>query len=465
MSDLKINGQHIGATNIYELKEGMTAAQARQKTDQDGRDQVYFRHEGKEYVAVGDELNLSGISGDVPTIIEFDDGETQIQVESVGIDDEIGSVGEGWEKGVNLLDSVLGAAVGFFVEKDYQAVKDVTTQTAIVKLPEGGTQKPIEVFFSKVFSGDMEVAKNDPESIDKKLIKYLDTATETMDLALFELHNEGITEAIERAHERGVTVRIVTDDKFWEKKPHDLDHLKSLGIEIIDDNRSGLMHNKFVVIDGESIWTGSMNTTDNGVWKNNNNAVIVRSDELAENYTTEFEEMFIHKKFGRRSPNDTPNPIVQVGNIQIQNYFASEGDVARIVAEEISRAQNTIHFMAFSFTEDGIGQAVLDKHNEWKDIEGKEVRGVFENFGAGSKYGEFGKLKEAGAEVKVDGNKGIMHHKVFILDEETVIMGSYNFSNSADSKNDENIMIIKDKEIAQMYMEEFERVYEQGKFK
>ncbi|MEL7432950.1 MAG: phospholipase D-like domain-containing protein, partial [Chloroflexota bacterium] len=61
-------------------------------------------------------------------------------------------------------------------------------------------------------------------------------------------------------------------------------------------------------------------------------------------------------------------------------------------------------------------------------------------------------------DVRQDGNNGTMHHKVFIVDETTVITGSFNFSSNASRSNDENIMIIRDADIAALYTDEFFRV-------
>jgi len=77
-----------------------------------------------------------------------------------------------------------------------------------------------------------------------------------------------------------------------------------------DGGRGGLMHNKFIVIDNASVWTGSLNTTSNGANKNNNNAIYTRSKELAENFTTEFNEMFEYNQFGSKSPKVIPHPRV-----------------------------------------------------------------------------------------------------------------------------------------------------------
>jgi len=62
-------------------------------------------------------------------------------------------------------------------------------------------------------------------------------------------------------------------------------------------------------------------------------------------------------------------------------------------------------------------------------------------------------------DIRIDGNEGLMHHKVFIIDEKTVIFGSYNFSQSAEERNDENVIIVYNEAIAQQFMQEFQRVW------
>ncbi|MFL5804473.1 MAG: phospholipase D-like domain-containing protein [Roseiflexaceae bacterium] len=61
-----------------------------------------------------------------------------------------------------------------------------------------------------------------------------------------------------------------------------------------------------------------------------------------------------------------------------------------------------------------------------------------------------------------DGNCYILHHKVSIIDERTVITGSYHFTSSAERDNDENLVIVDDPTLARAYLDEFERVYAQA---
>jgi phosphatidylserine/phosphatidylglycerophosphate/cardiolipin synthase-like enzyme len=73
---------------------------------------------------------------------------------------------------------------------------------------------------------------------------------------------------------------------------------------------------------------------------------------------------------------------------------------------------------------------------------------------------EYDLFKQAGLDVYVDGNEGQMHHKVMIVDGKIVITGSYNFSNSAETRNDENLVIFYNEQIADFFLEEFQRVYQ-----
>ena len=98
---------------------------------------------------------------------------------------------------------------------------------------------------------------------------------------------------------------------------------------------------------------------------------------------------------------------------------------------------------------------MIDKHRA-----GVDVRGVFEKRGSDTSYSQYPKMKNIGIPVKQDTNRWILHHKVIIIDGETVITGSFNFSNNAATTNEENILIISGNHaLAQVYLDEVARVY------
>jgi phosphatidylserine/phosphatidylglycerophosphate/cardiolipin synthase-like enzyme len=75
---------------------------------------------------------------------------------------------------------------------------------------------------------------------------------------------------------------------------------------------------------------------------------------------------------------------------------------------------------------------------------------------------EFDPFRQADLDVRIDGIAGLMHHKVFIIDQKIVAFGSYNFSQSAEERNDENLIIVYNPVIAQQFVQEFERVQAQA---
>jgi phosphatidylserine/phosphatidylglycerophosphate/cardiolipin synthase-like enzyme len=199
-----------------------------------------------------------------------------------------------------------------------------------------------------------------------------------------------------------------------------------------------------------------MNLTLNGAYRSDNNLIQIRSAKLAHNYLVEFEEMFLDHQFGSASPANTPHPILNVGGTQLEVFFSpDDGTIERLI-ELIQDALDEILFMAFSFTDDDLAQAILDHASE-----GVVVGGVLDKSQALSNTGgEYTHLLENGIDVRLDGNQYGMHHKVIIIDKRIVVTGSYNFSNNARTRNDENTLIIHSPQISTLYRDEFERVWE-----
>lgn len=293
--------------------------------------------------------------------------------------------------------------------------------------------------------------------LDERLVAAIDEAQESVDVAAYDFDLTSVADALIAAKKRGVRVRLVTDTDNVDERA--VRNIKKAGIPVVDDGRGAIMHDKFVIIDVSTVWTGSWNLTENGTYRNNNNAVALQSVRLAENYATEFEEMFEEESFGPNSPADTPHPRLKIGGVAAENYFAPEDEVAEKLISLLGGAQSSIHFMAYSFTHDGIGKAMRDRAKH-----GVIVQGVFEDRQANNEYSEYGRLKKVkGVEVRLDGNPYIMHHKVIIIDDETVVLGSFNFSASADEKNDENVLIVHSAEFAAHYLAEFRRVWADAK--
>jgi phosphatidylserine/phosphatidylglycerophosphate/cardiolipin synthase-like enzyme len=296
--------------------------------------------------------------------------------------------------------------------------------------------------------------------LDERLAGFIKTAQSSVDMAIYLLDLPSVTQAVLDARQRGVTVRVVTDmDTLQDPQENpSFKRLQEAGIPVVGGNLNAIMHNKFVVVDRAAVWTGSWNFSTSETYRNNNNAILIRSGQLAHNYTVVFEKMFTDRKFGpSRKPGGTTQRLT-IGGVTVENYFAPEDNVADKITARLKQATHTIDFMAFAFTDDDIGRAVMDRAKA-----GVQVRGVFESANAKNEFSEYDKSRKAGVEVWLDGNPYSMHHKVFIMDGKTVILGSFNFSQNAETENDENLLIVDDPALAQTFAAEFERVLAQAK--
>lgn len=215
-------------------------------------------------------------------------------------------------------------------------------------------------------------------------------------------------------------------------------------------NGKKYMHNKFCILDGHSVVTGSMNPTYNDMFRNNNNLIIIPSITLAQNYEAEFEELWggVVNKGGK-----TKNSIIILNNKTIENYFCPDDGCENAVVAALEQAENSIYFMAFSFTNEKIAETLIKKHND-----GLSILGVMEKQ-QNSKASVFSLLQKNNISVQWDSNKYKMHHKVFIIDNETVITGSMNPTGSGAWGNDENVLILHDPILAEKFVGEFKQLY------
>ena len=289
--------------------------------------------------------------------------------------------------------------------------------------------------------------------LDGPLVAGIDSARLSVDIAIYSLNLGSIRDALIHAFRRGVQVRVVMEsDNMDSVIPQSLIHA---GIPVLGDRREGLMHNKFVVIDRADTWTGSMNYTKEGVYEDNNNMICIHSVKVAEDYETEFNEMFVDDKFGPTMGAATPNPRVTMDGTPLDIYFSPDDRPQAALVDLLDNAQRSIYFLAYSLTADPIGNAIRQRA-----AAGIKISGVMEAEQVASNVGtEYDAFRAAGVDVHLDGNSGQMHHKVMIIDDQIVIMGSYNFTASAEKANDENLIVIYNTDIASQYLREFKRVY------
>lgn len=323
------------------------------------------------------------------------------------------------------------------------------------------TAPPIESPLQTTVSGAYQIYFSRPQDPlsgtykggpDVNLVEAMDNAQFSIDIAIYHLNLWSVRDALIRANRRGVDVRVVVDDVHSDET--EIAALEREGIEVVSDRGPHLMHHKFVLIDRIEVWTGSMNLTVDGVYRNNNNLLRVRSRDVAENYLREFEEMFIQKRFGSSSLADTPNPSVTLAGIKFEIYFSPDDGVQDRVLDLINGANREVTLLAFAITSDPISNALLNAVD--REV---EVRGVVESSQIRIMGSDVSMLLDGGVDLRFDKNYNLMHHKVVIIDSSIVLLGSYNFTRSAEEDNDENLLIIHDPALAEQFLIEFERLF------
>jgi phosphatidylserine/phosphatidylglycerophosphate/cardiolipin synthase-like enzyme len=300
-----------------------------------------------------------------------------------------------------------------------------------------------------------EAAQSTGAGPAEALIRALQQAKQTIDMAAYELELAPIAEALIEARQRGVRVRIVAESD--EASQGELPRLEAAGVPVVLDRRPSLMHGKFTVIDGQEVWTGSMNYTSNGVLRNNNNLLRLRSEEAASRFSQEFDEMFVEDRFSAMSIASRDSGPLSLGSATVEILFSPDDHPAMRIVEAIQAASSRVDFLAYSFTSDDIAQALVRRQQA-----GVTVRGVLEAGQAQRSGSQYSALIAGGVDVRLDTNPGLLHHKLMVIDGTTVITGSYNFSQSAETTNDENVVILHSAEVAQAFEDEVDRLYTNG---
>ncbi|MDI6786173.1 MAG: phospholipase D-like domain-containing protein [bacterium] len=304
--------------------------------------------------------------------------------------------------------------------------------------------------------------KNSTKNIEKVLVKVIDSAVKTIDVAIYSLNRKNILNAFLRAHQRGVNIRVITETDAYNNPRYRPTYqtMQKAGITVkldcnIDKYRR-LMHNKFIIIDKQRVWTGSCNLTDSDINVNANDVILINSEELAKAYTIEFEEMFVENRWGNRKY-DNNEEYFTVADKKIELYISPSDEVEERVIRAINSATSSIHLAMFYLTNDFIYKALSKAIKR-----GVVVKAVFDERGASDNYSKALNLVRSKNGV-IDALSGLIHHKFAIIDKDghdpIVITGSANWSNAGMNHNDENTLFIHDKIAASLYFKQWLKIY------
>lgn len=366
----------------------------------------------------------------------------------------------------------------YYVKAASVSVTNDTSYSAIAAMATASNSTgQIKVWFNNPVDNSVSTGTNAVYvngSMDDTIINILDHALYSVDICIYNIDNvNNIITAINDAYARGVDVRVICDsgvDDFnynaitigvgkKKKSPPD-------GTTNPDGAFYGIMHNKFINIDAVStdpddawVITGSLNFTDDQVKVDKQNIIGIQDQSLSKAYKAEFDEMFAGK-FGPDKTNDTPHEFV-IGGKRVELYFSPSDEPETRLIEKINTADFDMHFAVFSLTRFSISYAIEDAVYE----RGVFASGIWDQTDA-SDSTAVNVLEDAlGDRFYNFSGSNLLHHKYLIVDvncpqsDPLVWTGSHNWSSSANSRNDENSIVVHDSTVANIYYQEYMQRY------
>jgi phosphatidylserine/phosphatidylglycerophosphate/cardiolipin synthase-like enzyme len=307
------------------------------------------------------------------------------------------------------------------------------------------------------------------DALDSVLVSKINAAKATIRMTMYNCGEPDIIAALRNAANRGVDIDIVCE-RANAANFSGLNGYGSTPIQVRDDGTDGypLMHNKFIVFDygysGAStvknmVWTGSYNITSAGTTSDSQDVVAIKgSYELAADCVEEFSEMWSGVCSTAKA--DTATHSYTVGSAPSPNveiYFSPTDTCNSVIRNKLATADDSVYFCIFTFTDDPITSDLITKWNS-----GVKVAGVFDESQSDVMSSAYPDLVNAGVPVKKDWDvTGLLHHKYMLIDynrpdsDPMLIVGSHNWTASANGQNDENLMVVHDAAIVAKFYNEF----------
>jgi competence ComEA-like helix-hairpin-helix protein len=412
-------------------------------------------------------------------------------------------------------------------------------------------QNDLQVYFNHNLAKGAEYQepyrdiRRNGDNLEKIIVEGINSAKTSLDIAVQEFNLPQVALALAERHKAGITIRVIVEDnyrrplstltttevaklddrtrskykQFFTFVDRDSDGklslteinerdaiviLQNAGIPIIDDTEdkskgSGLMHHKFMVVDGKIVITGSANWTTSDVHGdidnlatrgNTNNLLRIDSSELARLFTDEFNLMWgdgmggrSDSKFGLNKPTREPQKI-QVGNSTIAVNFSPSSNKStknyssnNLIIQTIDRAQKNINLALFVFSDRNIAselerqnqkqvdiRAIIDREFAFRDYsKATDMLGI--SISNNCRYNPDSNpwqnaIQNVGTASLPLGDK--LHHKFAVIDNKIVITGSHNWSDAADRLNDEALLIIDSPQLAAHYDREFNNLFDRA---
>lgn len=366
---------------------------------------------------------------------------------------------------------VLAGPAGKALSSDILAANfDVAVSPEDIAVPEVRTPAPV---FAK---GDFsQIPDYSFAYLNDLTVKMIDASRSSIDVAMFSMNLKDAPDALLRARDRGVKVRVVVDEKHVFPKPDG--EIKKLidagGIEVrtLRGTRAyGVNHNKIGIFDASAVTLGSYNWTFGATFSNLENVLVARHPIYVTGYSRYFEWMWAKARPAAQgpcpaelpegyygAPPQDPAPTQSLNGTPVPAYLFSPGsDSENRLARIIDAARRTVDAVTFTFSSKPLGDAIVRARQR-----GVKVRFIMDE--AMAKDSAIAKyVFDSGVDFRVRRgrtDKGAMHNKFAILDGQLLETGSFNWTRNASVNSFENIAFVSDQGAVKAYQAKYDWFY------
>lgn len=290
--------------------------------------------------------------------------------------------------------------------------------------------------------------------VEDEIARELQVARESIRVAMYNLRSERLGWLLLQRQLDGLDVEVYWDARQMEK-PHNTldDELREAGLNIIPvlntNSDYSTLHDKLAVIDDHVVFMGSANWGDSALHQNNEVILALRSTELAAVVDEELDELVSGDHAPRSGDADS----------RVQLYFSPDDRVDRVIEQQIDAAEHTIYAAVFSFRLSWLAEALVEAHER-----GVEVVLITDEKQSSTTWVD-DMVRDAGVPVievlNETGPYNAMHHKFVVIDGDTTLVGSYNWTYTATFHSYEDLAVIADdREVAAAFEGEFGRVWQ-----
>lgn len=330
----------------------------------------------------------------------------------------------------------------------------------------------------RAYVGPTELGAAD--DLEQVLVDFIAGATESIDIAVQELDSEPIAQAILDARFRGVSVRVVLEQDYlraprlprvpvrqgeseedarrrvqWgeETGARSLEPNRRIAaallrcdVDVKADYNPAIFHQKFVVRDyrrravaTSAVLSGSANFTGTDCHRNLNHLVIFEDHRVCREYAAEFDQLRAGQ-FGRGAHGRVPRAYNLAG-VPVRVLFAPDHTPELEIIKQMLKATRRVDFAIFTFA----GSSAIDDAMITLAAAGRRISGVVDPGQGVQKWAATHDLDRARIALHTPCRSpafGKLHHKLMVIDDCTVIAGSFNYTAPANQFNDENIFVI-----------------------